>query len=68
MKSYYGRKVRRYKYNTDGKIVKYKSKKDILGYSETGYLLEIDVKDEHVMIEDEAGRLLKLHYKLVKLL
>ena len=67
MKSYYGRKVR-YKYNTDGKIIKYKSKKDILGYSETGYLLEIDVKDEHVMIEDESGRIVKLPYKLVRLI
>lgn len=68
MKTYYGRKVRRYEYNKDGKIVKYKSKKDILGFSETGYLLEIDVHNEHVMIEDEAGNIIKLYYKLVKLI
>lgn len=68
MKSYYGRKVRIYRYNADGKIVKYKSKEAIFAHSETGYLLEIDVKDEYVMIEDEAGNILKLSYKLVRLI
>ena len=59
MKTYCGRRVRIYEYK------KYSQKIDT---GTTGRLLEIDVKNEKVMIEDEDGNLVKLFYKLVKLI
>ena len=58
MKSYYGRRVRIYERKGCGVVNTFK----------IGRLLEIDVQNEHVMIEDENGNLIKLFYKLVKLI
>lgn len=68
MKSYYGRRVRIYDYKDTVKM--YGGNGDYLlrDTGKTGRLLEIDVHNEHVMIEDEAGNLVKLFYKLVKLI
>ena len=61
MKSYYGRRVRIHEYEYEGPG-------NIVDTGKTGRLLEIDVHNEHVMIEDEAGNIVKLFYKLVKLI
>ena len=57
MKSYYGRRVRVYESRGFGQLV---------DTGKTGHLLEIDVENEHVMIEDDDGNIVKLFYKLVK--
>ena len=59
MKSYQGRRVRMYRHDAPGY--------GIIDTGKTGRLLEIDVQNEHVMVEDEAGNIVKLFYKLVKL-
>lgn len=63
MKTYYGRRVRIYKYsnNCDDCV-------EIVPTCETGRLLEIDVHNGHVMVEDGGGNMVKLFYKLVKLI
>ena len=58
MKSYCGRRVRIYEPDGAYKLIR---------TGKTGRLLEIDVHNEHVMVEDEAGNIVKLFYKLVKL-
>ena len=58
MKSYCGRRVMIYELDGAYKLI---------GTGKTGRLLEIDVHNEHVMIEDEDGNIVKLSYKLIKL-
>ena len=41
---------------------------ELVDTGETGRLLEIDVKNEHVMVKDEAGYIVKFFYKLVRLI
>ena len=60
MKLYSGRRVRIYKHDAPGY--------GIVDTGKTGRLLEIDVHNEHVMVEDEAGYIVKLFYKLVRLI
>jgi len=59
MKSYYGRRVRIYEHRGVGY--------EIIDTGKTGRLLEIDMSTEQVLIEDEDGSLVKLFYKLIKL-
>ena len=58
MKNYSGRRVRIYE-----RIGVIGNMKDT---GKTGRLLEIDVANEHVMIEDEDGNIVKLFYRLVR--
>ena len=64
MKSYTGRRIRIYEYGNNydkmGNIERVRTGKE-------GRLLEIDVHNEHVMVYDDDGNLLKLNYKLVRL-
>ena len=57
MKNYCGRRVR---------IGRHEGRGNIVDTGKSGHLLEIDVKNEHVMIEDEDGNIVKLSHKLVK--
>lgn len=57
MKSYCGRRVRIYEPDGAYKLIR---------TGKTGRLLEIDVANEHVMIEDEDGNIVKLFYRLVR--
>ena len=68
MKEYYGRRVRirEYKYNGAERTYGCDGEYILKDTDRTGFLLKIDVADEHVMIEDEAGNIVKLSYKLVK--
>ena len=68
MKSYYGRRVRIYEYVYKGDAKTYGSDGEYIlkDSGETGLLLKIDIHNERVMIEDEAGNIVKLFYKLVK--
>lgn len=59
MKNYCGRRVRIYKHGMFTELI---------DTGETGRLLEIDIRTEHVVIEDEDGNLVKLFYKLIKLI
>ena len=60
MKAYSGRRVRIYERGTGyGEMV---------DTGKSGRLLEIDMHRERVMIENEDGELIKLFYKLVKLI
>lgn len=59
MKSYCGRRVQIYSYDMFLGLV---------DTGKTGRLLEIDVNNEHVMVEDDAGYIVKLFYKLVRLI
>jgi len=58
MKNYYGQRVRIYDNKGFGQNV---------DTGKMGHLLEIDVQSEHVMIRDDDGNIVKLFYKLVKL-
>lgn len=58
MKSYSGRRVRIYRHDAPGY--------GMADTGKTGRLLEIDVHNEHVMVEDEDGNIVKLFYKLVR--
>jgi hypothetical protein len=58
MKAYSGRRVRIYKWNGVEQV----------DTGKTGRLLDIDVHDEQIMIEDDGGNMVKLFYKLVKLI
>ena len=70
MESYCGRRVRIYEYAYKGDARMYGNDGNYLleDTGKTGHLLEIDVHREHVMIEDGAGKIVKLFYKLVKLI
>ena len=60
MKSHQGRLVRIYKYSDHGEC-------GPIDTGKIGFLLKIDVHNEHVMVENEDGNIIKLFYKLVKL-
>ena len=64
MKNYYGRRVRICEYV----VSESKEPLIIADTCKIGRLLEIDIHCEHVMIEDENGNIIKLFYKLVKLI
>lgn len=59
MKTYQGRRV---------KIFENHGYDNYVDTGKIGRLLEIDVANEHIMVEDEAGNIVKLFYKLVKLI
>ena len=63
MKSYSGRRVRICEFTGN---LDYHTEMEKKPTDKTGLLLEIDVRNEHVMIEDEGGNIIKLFYKLVK--
>lgn len=62
MKNYYGRRVRIYAYGGLSDNVQ-----NLFDTGKPGRLLEIDVHNGHVMVEDTEGGLVKLFYKLVRL-